>query len=165
MIFVTVGTHEQPFNRLIEAIDELKADHTIPESEQVFIQTGFSTYTPKHCSYATLVPAEQMKQLMRDASIVVTHGGPSTFIEAMAAGNTPVVVPRRSEFGEHVNDHQVDFVRQVEKTYDGIIPVYDVADLPKALAKAKESAGNAAFHSHNSEFCKQLASLVSEIQH
>ena len=24
MIFVTVGTHEQPFNRLVKAIDELK---------------------------------------------------------------------------------------------------------------------------------------------
>ena len=24
MIFVTVGTHEQPFNRLIQKIDELK---------------------------------------------------------------------------------------------------------------------------------------------
>lgn len=24
MIFVTVGTHEQPFNRLVKAIDDLK---------------------------------------------------------------------------------------------------------------------------------------------
>lgn len=29
MIFVTVGTHEQPFNRLIKKIDELKQDGTI----------------------------------------------------------------------------------------------------------------------------------------
>lgn len=26
MIFVTVGTHEQPFNRLIQKVDELKHD-------------------------------------------------------------------------------------------------------------------------------------------
>ena len=26
MIFVTVGTHEQPFNRLIQKIDELKKE-------------------------------------------------------------------------------------------------------------------------------------------
>ena len=26
MIFVTVGTHEQPFNRLVQKIDELKRD-------------------------------------------------------------------------------------------------------------------------------------------
>lgn len=29
MIFVTVGTHEQPFNRLIQKIDELKKDGII----------------------------------------------------------------------------------------------------------------------------------------
>ena len=42
MIFVTVGTHEQPFNRLIQKIDELKKDGTI--QDDVIIQTGFSTY-------------------------------------------------------------------------------------------------------------------------
>lgn len=37
MIFVTVGTHEQPFNRLIQKIDELKKDGII--NEDVIIQT------------------------------------------------------------------------------------------------------------------------------
>ena len=40
MIFVTVGTHEQPFNRLIQRIDELKRDGVI--KDDVIIQTGFS---------------------------------------------------------------------------------------------------------------------------
>ena len=31
MIFVTVGTHEQQFNRLIKFIDELKRDKVIVE--------------------------------------------------------------------------------------------------------------------------------------
>ena len=48
MIFVTVGTHEQPFDRLIKKIDELKRDDII--TEEVFIQTGFSTYEPKFCN-------------------------------------------------------------------------------------------------------------------
>lgn len=49
MIFVTVGTHEQPFNRLIQKIDELKKDGII--NEDVIIQTGFSTYEPKYCQW------------------------------------------------------------------------------------------------------------------
>ena len=52
MIFVTVGTHEQPFNRLVEYIDQLKENGTI--SEEVIIQTGFSTYEPKHCRWQKL---------------------------------------------------------------------------------------------------------------
>lgn len=31
MIFVTVGTHEQPFNRLIKEVDRLVADGKIKE--------------------------------------------------------------------------------------------------------------------------------------
>lgn len=42
MIFVTVGTHEQPFNRLIQKVDELKRDGII--KDEVIIQTGFSTW-------------------------------------------------------------------------------------------------------------------------
>lgn len=44
MIFVTVGTHEQPFNRLIKKVDDLVANGNI--KEKVIVQTGFSTYIP-----------------------------------------------------------------------------------------------------------------------
>lgn len=42
MIFVTVGTHEQPFNRLIQKVDELKRDGVI--KDDVIIQTGSRIY-------------------------------------------------------------------------------------------------------------------------
>ena len=73
MIFVTVGTHEQPFNRLIQKIDELKKDGTI--QDDVIIQTGFSTYEPKYCQWSKLIPYQQMVKNVADARIVITHGG------------------------------------------------------------------------------------------
>lgn len=54
MIFVTVGTHEQPFNRLVKAVDELKRDGII--TEDVIMQTGFSTYEPKYCQWSETTP-------------------------------------------------------------------------------------------------------------
>lgn len=46
MIFVTVGTHEQQFNRLIKEVDRLKGEGFI--QDDVFIQTGYSNpnYSP-----------------------------------------------------------------------------------------------------------------------
>lgn len=38
MIFVTVGTHEQPFNRLIQEVDRLKRENII--KDEVQMQTG-----------------------------------------------------------------------------------------------------------------------------
>ena len=78
MIFVTVGTHEQPFNRLIQKIDELKKDGII--NEDVIIQTGFSTYEPKYCQWSKLIPYQQMVKNVADARIVITHGGAGDII-------------------------------------------------------------------------------------
>ena len=46
MIFVTVGTHEQPFNRLIQKVDELKCDGVI--KDDVIIQTGFLVHMSRN---------------------------------------------------------------------------------------------------------------------
>ena len=96
MIFVTVGTHEQQFNRLVEKIDELKGMGLI--TDDVIIQTGYSTYEPKHCAWQRMFPYQQMLQYVSEARIVITHGGPSSFIMALQAGKTPIVVPRQKEF-------------------------------------------------------------------
>ncbi len=158
MIFVTVGTHEQQFDRLVRAVDNFKADGTL--SEPVYIQTGYSSYEPTHCDHSKFVPFRQMKVYMEGADVVITHGGPSSFIEAMAAGKVPVVVPRRGDLGEHVNNHQADFVRIVAERQGGIVPVYDVAELPQAIERARVLSCGANFKSHNAEFCEELTNLI-----
>lgn len=65
MIFVTVGTHEQPFNRLIKKVDDLVADGAI--QEKVVMQTGFSTYKPKHCEAHKMMSFDEMQQNLKDA--------------------------------------------------------------------------------------------------
>ena len=95
MIFVTVGTHEQQFNRLVKCIDNLKHDGVI--QEDVVIQTGYSTYKPKYCKWQTLFPYQEMLKMVNEARIIITHGGPSSFIMPLQIGKTPIVVPRRHE--------------------------------------------------------------------
>lgn len=127
MIFVTVGTHEQSFNRLLKKIDELKKDGII--QEDVIMQTGFSTYEPKYCEWSKLIPYQQMIKNVEDARIIITHGGPASFIMPLQIGKTPIVVPRQHRFDEHVNDHQVEFARNVAERMGTIIPVEDISTL------------------------------------
>lgn len=162
MIFVTVGTHEQPFNRLVRRFDELVTGGIL--TEPVFIQTGYCTYEPKYCEWERFIPASEMKERMTAADVVVTHGGPSSFIEAMVAGKVPVVVPRLARYGEHVNDHQEAFARLVANRKGGIVPVYDVADLPGAIEEARRlSMLDAGFRSHNAEFCRELRERIERL--
>ena len=81
MIFVTVGTHEQPFDRLVKAVDELKRDGII--TEEVIMQTGFSIYEPKYCEWSKLIPYREMIKNVENAHIVITHGGPASFIRTV----------------------------------------------------------------------------------
>lgn len=131
MIFVTVGTHEQPFNRLIQKIDELKKDGII--QEKVIIQTGFSTYEPKYCQWEKMITYQQMIKNVEDARIVITHGGPASFIMPLQIGKTPIVVPRKYQLDEHVNDHQVEFTRNVAHRMGTIIHVEDIEELDNII--------------------------------
>lgn len=163
MIFVTVGTHEQPFNRLVQEIDNLKRDGVI--TEDVIIQTGYSTYEPKYCQWEKLIPYKQMIKNVEDARIVITHGGPASFIMPLQIGKTPIVVPRQKKFDEHVNDHQVEFARNVAKRMGTIIPVEEITKLKDIILsydKIVDTMGHG-INSNNEKFCNELEKIVKQL--
>ncbi len=161
MIFVTVGTHEQPFNRLIEKIDKLKQNGTI--QDEVIIQTGFSTYEPKYCQWNKLIPYKQMVKNIEDARIVITHGGPASFIMPLQIGKTPIVVPRQYRFNEHVNDHQVEFTKNVAQRMGTIILVENIDTLGDIITKYDQIVAqmNHGMSSNNERFNDELDKIVN----
>lgn len=164
MIFVTVGTHEQPFNRLIEEMDRLKGEGIL--DEDVIMQTGFSSYEPKNCEWSKLLPYSQMQENVRNARIVITHGGPASFIMPLQVGKVPIVVPRQLQYNEHVNDHQVEFTRAVAERMGNIIPVYDIRDLGQIIVDYDENVGrmtNNNLNSNNQQFNRELERITSDM--
>lgn len=159
MIFVTVGTHEQQFNRLVEYMDKWAAEH----DEKVVIQTGYSTYEPKHCEWDMLFPYQKMVEMVGEARIVITHGGPSSFIMPLQIGKTPIVVPRQKKYEEHVNDHQVKFCHQVEERMGTIVVVDDIEKLGVVIDAYDEIKKDGKNTSNNTKFCKELESIVDEM--
>ena len=163
MIFVTVGTHEQLFDGLIRKVDKLKQKGII--KEEVIIQTGFSTYEPKYCRWSKLLPYQQMVQNVADARIVITHGGPASFIMPLQIGKTPIVVPRQYQFHEHVNDHQVEFTRNVAQRMGTIISVEDIDTLGDIITDYDRIVAGMGhgMNSNNERFNEELEKLVEEL--
>lgn len=163
MIFVTVGTHEQPFNRLIKEVDRLVADGKI--KEKVVIQTGFSTYIPEHCEWHKMMSFNEMQTAYQTARIIITHGGPSSFLEALQYGKVPIVVPRQVEFNEHINNHQVDFVKLIAERMNNIIPVYQIDDLAIKISNYNDFAKikNDSKTSNNKKFNADLEKIVERL--
>ena len=159
MIFVTVGTHEQQFNRLVECMDKWAAEH----DEKVVIQTGYSTYEPEHCEWDKLFPYQKMVEMVNEARVVITHGGPSSFIMPLQIGKTPIVVPRQYKYNEHVNDHQVKFCKEVENRMGTIVVVEDIEKLGGVIESYDEIKREGKNTSNNAKFCEELDSIVDEM--
>jgi UDP-N-acetylglucosamine transferase subunit ALG13 len=107
VIFVTVGTNEARFERLLRAVAAL------PSDEPFVIQHGHSPAVGRpNCELVDFLPFAAMVETMRRARVVVTHAGVGSVMVALANGKRPVVVPRRKAFGEAVDDHQLQLGRR-----------------------------------------------------
>lgn len=128
MIFVTVGTHHQPFDRLLDALDQL-------DGERFVVQYGPAKPPPGVARAEAYMPFEQMLECFRQADAVITHAGVGSILCARREGHTPLVVPRRHDLGEHVDEHQAELTRALEAR-GSVVAVWDAGDLADVLASA-----------------------------
>lgn len=100
--------------------------------------------------------------MMQKARIVITHGGPASFIMALQEGKTPIVVPRMSKYNEHVNDHQLDFSLAVNERYKNLIVVKDVETLEEIISDYDNLVRNmnSGTLSNNTVFNKKFKKIV-----
>lgn len=105
-VFVTVGTDHHPFDRLITWIDAWSASRT--DDVRCLIQYGTSI-APVVAQGTDYLPRQRLDTVMERSGTFVTHGGPATIAQCWELGAMPIVVPRNSSFGEHVDDHQMRF--------------------------------------------------------
>jgi beta-1,4-N-acetylglucosaminyltransferase len=126
VIFVTVGTHAQGFDRLLGALGPLAA------LDELVVQHGPGPVPSEAAVTARFLPARDVARYVEQARAVVSHAGVGTLIIAWRAGHVPVVVPRLHALGEHVDDHQVELVQALEARGE-VIGIWDVADLAAAV--------------------------------
>lgn len=127
MIFVTVGTHQDPFDRLLDAVGRLQVD------EEIVVQYGHSTARPANATCVAFMPFDELRAHVSRARVVVTHAGVGSMMLAMSEGRRPVVMPRLAGHGEHVDDHQLELARRME-TADLATVIEEPGDLAAAIA-------------------------------
>jgi len=135
MIFVTVGTHTQSFDRLLKEIDTLVKNKKI--KEKVIMQIGHSDYEPNNVEWFRFTTFEKLNNIHKKARIVITHGGAGCIIDALSNKKSVIAVPRFKKFNEHVNDHQLDLVKALAE-HKRIYPVYDISRLENAIHEIKK---------------------------
>lgn len=142
MIFVTVGTTD--FDPLIEAMDRIA--ETI--EEPVTAQTGRGVYTATNLKQFSF--AESLEPYLREARIVVSHGGLATIIEVLKLGRPLVAISNPDRYDRHQDD-----ILRAFSARDYLLWCLDL----KLLAPALEEAGRRRFSSYETPSC-EIAKVV-----
>ena len=132
MILVTLGTQKFQMNRLVEAVDKLAPSL----GEEVFIQTGNSSYIPKNCKYQDFVNVEDFQQMIKTCSLLITHSGVGSIMTGVSNNRPIIVVPRLEKYHEHVDDHQVQIAEAFEQK-GLVLHCKDISELSDCIQKAK----------------------------
>lgn len=130
MIFVTVGTHTQGFERLVKEVDSLVGSGKI--KDEVIMQIGNTEYEPKNCKWFRFESFKKILELNKTARVIITHAGAGCILTALQFEKPLIVVPRYKKFGEHINDHQCDLAEAIDKEKKAI-NVMDICALQAAL--------------------------------
>jgi UDP-N-acetylglucosamine transferase subunit ALG13 len=111
-IVVTVGSLGFSFSRLVERLRGV-----IPADAEVLLQLGVDapgTVWPG-ARIEGKMPPDELSEEMASADVVIAHSGIGSALAALDAGRMPVLVPRLKRFGEHVDDHQGQIARTLER--------------------------------------------------
>lgn len=135
MIFVTLGSQKFQFNRLLIALDKQIADGKI--CEPIYAQIGASDYRPRNYEYKDFLDRDEFAGLMERSEIVITHGGTGAIIGAVKKEKKVIAIPRLAKYGEHVDDHQLQLIRQF-RNLDLICECQDCNEIWKAIREVRE---------------------------
>ncbi len=139
MIFVTIGL-TKPFDRLLDMLQ------AIAEGEALVVQAGDSdTALAPTWRRLDYIPFDDLVAYVRKAEAVISHAGVGSILVAIANGKRPIVVPRRSQYGEAADDHQVALARRLASL--GLVTVAESPEDLQAALRASSVLGEAGLQS------------------
>jgi len=136
MILVTVGHKE--FDRLIRAMDLIAKT----SNEKIIMQIGYKPhYLPQNAEYFSFVKRTDMDDYFNRSEVIISHCSVSSVVYAKMHGKPLITIPRLSCFGEAIDDHQVDFAREMQKggVVDGLFIIHDINELEQTIKEARDT--------------------------
>lgn len=158
MIFLTLGSQKFQFNRILEAIDRLILEKKI--KDKIFAQIGYSDYQPKNFEFKRFLDHDEFIKIIGVSDIVITHGGSGAIIGAIKSGKKVIAVPRLKKYGEHVDDHQLQIIRQFANL-NLICECIDCDKLDEALDITKKS-NYKSYKSNTDAIIKSISEFIGE---
>lgn len=152
MIFVTLGTQDKPFKRLIDYLENSHID------DEIIVQAGFTDYSSNKLKIYKYIDKDKFDEYIKEADYIICHGGVGTIINCLENNKKVLVVPRLSKYGEHQNDHQLQ-IANVYANKGYILVLNDGDDIDKKYEELK-SFKPKEFVSNNKIFVSKLKKYI-----
>lgn len=148
MIFVTLGTQDKPFERLLHLIEESNID------DEIVVQSGYTKFKSSRMKVFEYLNIDEFNSYLEKADIVIGHGGVGTLLKAVELKKKVIACPRLAKYGEHTNDHQLQICDSLSKK--GYILVLNDGDNIDEIYKKALEFKPKDFTSNNSIFVSKL---------
>lgn len=153
MIFVTLGTQDKQFKRLLDAVEKLEI------KEKIIAQVGSTEFNSKKMEIHKYLTPEEFNNYMNKARVIITHAGVGTIILGLKLNKKMIVAARKKEYHEHVNNHQEQILEIFSKN-KYILALKDFSDLPNLLDKEFTPKK---YKSNRDKFIKLLNSEIKNL--
>lgn len=155
MILVTLGTQDQKFYRLLDALENSKV------KDKIIVQAGGSSdYQSKKMEIFRFIDYKEMEKYIDDADLIITHGGTGSIIMPLQKGKKVIACARLEKYGEHINDHQKELVSVFAE--EGYILEFSDGDDIDDLIKKSKSFKPKKYVSNTENFIRNLKSIIDE---
>jgi beta-1,4-N-acetylglucosaminyltransferase len=135
MIFVTVGSSADGFNRVVESVDKLKAEGLV--KDKVVAQIGNGKYKPRKIeTIFKFKDMDYIESLNKRAEMIISHAGAGTIMTALRLGKPMICMPRLKELHEHTDNHQLEVASTLEKEGKVLVARND-GELYDCIARVK----------------------------
>lgn len=159
MIFITVGTQPQLFTRLFKKIEKLIDNGDI--NDEIIAQVGLNVVNNDKIKCFSYLEMTEMRRFIKAADLIISHGGAGSIITALKMGKKVIGIPRLSEYGEHINNHQVDLIDALSNE-NYIIPLYNIDLLKNAIEKS-HNFNPKPFKSGQEEIIRDIKFFIDKI--
>lgn len=135
MIFVTVGTQPNGFLRCLKEVERLVVECDL--KEDIIAQIGNTNFQTDKFKTITFTGEEEFKQLIKEASVVITHAGSGAIFNSIKAGKKTIAMARLHDYNEMPNNHQKELVEKLSNGGYILDGTYSLIDAWKKIDSFK----------------------------
>lgn len=153
MIFVTLGTQDKPFSRLLEAIEKLEVN------TEIVAQTGSTKFVSDKIKIIETMDKETYEKYMKSADIIISHAGIGSILTGLKYEKKMIVVAREKKYKEHVNDHQ----KQILEIFSKMGYILGLEELENLDEYIKKEFKPKKYISNNKKFQEKLYDIIENL--